>query len=93
VMHKPADARARRRGEKVDPKLRVRYCIANEIDCFVPKFKSADDKSVLTKALKSFVAQRAIEPLPGSRSPQFNIEARSYPFADRQRVLALVWPD
>jgi Zn-dependent peptidase ImmA (M78 family) len=93
VMHKPADARARRRGEQVEPKLRVRYCVANGIDCFVPKFKSADDTSVLARALKSVVAQRAVESLPGSRSPLFTIEARSYPFADRQRVLALAWLD
>jgi Zn-dependent peptidase ImmA (M78 family) len=93
VMHKPADARARRRGEQVEPKLRVRYGVANGIDCFVPKFKSADDKSILARALKSVVAQRAVESLPGSRSPLFTIEARSYPFTDRQRVLALAWPD
>jgi Zn-dependent peptidase ImmA (M78 family) len=92
VMHKPADARARRRGEQVEPKLRVRYCIANETDCFVPKFKSADDGSVFVKTLRSVVPQRAVEPLPGSSDPLFQIEAQHYPFADRQRVLALAWP-
>jgi hypothetical protein len=92
VMHKPADTRALRRGEEVERKLRVRYCVTNETDCFVPKFKSADDESVLVKALKSVWPQRALEPLPGSSSPLFKIEAQCYPFADRQRVLALAWP-
>jgi Zn-dependent peptidase ImmA (M78 family) len=92
VMHKPADTRALRRGEEIEPKLRVRYCVANETDRFVPKFKSADDGSVLVKALKSLVPQRALEPLPGSAGPLFELEAQRYPFADRERVLALAWP-
>ena len=92
VMHKPADTRALRRGETVKPKLRVRYCVANQTDCFVPKFKSAEDRSVLVKALKSLASKRAVEPLPGSAAPLYEIEAQSYPFAERERVLALAWP-
>ena len=91
LMHKPADQRALRRGEQVEPRLRIRYCAAHELDLFIPKFKGAEEDSVFCRALDESDFVSGSEPLPGT-SENFAIEAKDYSLADHRRVLALAWP-
>jgi Zn-dependent peptidase ImmA (M78 family) len=92
VTHKPADQKALRRGDQVEPRLRIRYCAAHDVDLFIPRFKSADEESALCRALEEPGFVRAMEPLPGTNA-QFRIEAKDYSLAAQRRVIALAWPE
>lgn len=92
VMHKPADQRSIRRGEQVEPRLRIRYCAAQDVDLFIPRFKAAEEGSSFCRALEESGFIRGTEPLPGT-SKEFRIEAKDYSLAARRRVLAFAWPE
>lgn len=87
-MHKPADQPALRRGEPVEPRLRVRYAATGLLDLYVPRFKGADDGSAPERACSRPREQRATESLPGVPAEPFDVRAKR--FGDR--VLALAWP-
>jgi hypothetical protein len=87
-MHKPADQPALRRGELVEPRLRVRYATTRLLDLYVPRFKRADDGSAPDRARSRPTEQRATESLPGVPGEPFDVRAKR--FGDR--VLALAWP-
>lgn len=92
-MHKPADRPALRRGADVPERLRIRYGFSRHIDLYVPRFKSADDDSVFSRAGESFRAQKSVETLPGAaHAGLFRVEAKSYGSGDRERVLAIARP-
>jgi Zn-dependent peptidase ImmA (M78 family) len=91
LMHKPADQRALRRGDPIEPRLRIRYCAAHDVDLFIPRFKSADDGSALRRALDVSGTVQGTEPLPGT-SETFRIEAKDYSLTAHRRVLAFGWP-
>jgi hypothetical protein len=86
-----ATTRCGRRGEDVSERLRLRYAVARNLRLFIPKYKSADERSVFVRALESTRTERAVEPLPGGSQP-FNIEAKQYPWWDEQRVIAVAVP-
>lgn len=91
MTHKPADRAALRRGEQVEPRLRVRYCIARDMGAFVPRHKSVADDSVFVRALEMGRKQRGRTYLPGAeRYGLVDVECASYPYGDRQRVIAVV---
>lgn len=91
VAHKPAERAALRRGEPVAPRLRVRYSSANRSKLFIPRHKSVADDSVFERALGSGEIERARTYLPGAeRHGMFDVECKAYPYADRERVIALV---
>lgn len=91
VSNKPADRAALRRGEKVEPRLRVRYCSTSQTKIFVPKHKSAADDSLFVRALHSDTRHKGRTYLPGAeRHGLFDVECKSYPYGDRSRVIAIV---
>ncbi len=93
VRHKPADQTLLRRGQPVAPRLRVRYAKWSGSRVHVPRFKSADDDSVLVRALQTQTRARGKGSLPGVRERLFEIEAGCYPRGDGSgaydRVLAV----
>jgi uncharacterized protein DUF955 len=92
-MHKPADRPALRRGVEIPERLRIRYGFSRHIDLYVPRFKSADDDSLLVRAANSFRLRRGIETLPGVETAGlFRLEAKSYGTGPRERVLAIARP-
>lgn len=95
--HKPADAPALRRGEIVPKRLRVRYAVTSGVRTHVPRYKSADDDSVLVRALKTAEIARGIETLPGDAGGRsLEVQAREYrrhdDSGDIARVLAFARP-
>jgi hypothetical protein len=95
--HKPADVPALKRGEIVPKRLRVRYAVAAGVRTHVPRYKSADDDSVLVRALETAEIERGVEPLPGDAGGRpFEVQAREYRRHDDSgavaRVLAFARP-
>lgn len=93
--HKPADGPALRRGEYVAKRLRLRYAVSNGLNAYFPRFKSADDHSVITKAWEGGDAApcRAHEVLPGAqRAGVFRLEAKAYGSGELRKVLVLASP-
>lgn len=96
VGYKPADHRSLTRGEKVEPRLRVRYSTSSPaLELFVPRHKSADAEGPLAVALADDRPIQGHGLIPGSRRP-YRIEAKAYPYHlegdSIERVLALAWP-
>jgi IrrE N-terminal-like domain len=96
TAHKPADRAALRKGQPVPKRLRVKYVRSTKLDVYVPRFKSADDRSVFAHATKSVGSIAGSGTLPGvhSRHGVFQIEAKAYPISagQVQRVLAIAHP-
>lgn len=93
VSHKPADHVALRRGEQVEKKLRVNYAFSKHLNTYVPRFKAANDNSVLCNALQSLKIEKATDTLPGAGDAGlFRLEAKCYGAGDMQRVLAIGRP-
>jgi hypothetical protein len=91
--HKPADRPALRRGEVVPKRVRLRYARCAHLDLYLPRFKSASDKSVITAAHQTHAVERATELLPGAEDAgPFLIEAKCYGTDERERVLAVARP-
>lgn len=92
--YKPADRPALRRGEPVAKRVRLRYAhSSSELDVYLPRFKGADDDSVIATAHKSRALEGAIEELPGVGGGRlFSVEARCYGSEERERVLAVACP-
>jgi hypothetical protein len=91
VAHKPADRTALRRGKPVEPRLRVRYCASNGVNVFVPRHKSAADDSIFVQALAQRERLTGRTYLPGAEKLGLvEVECKSYPYADRERVIAIV---
>lgn len=91
VANKPADRAALRRGEPVEPRLRIRYCSTSGTKIYVPRHKSAADDSLFVRALQSGTAEQGRTYLPGAeRHGLFDVECKSYPYGDRSRVIAIV---
>jgi hypothetical protein len=92
VAHKPADRPALRRGERVEPRLRVRYGTSSNMTAFVPRHKSVADDSLFVRALETGRRQRGRTYLPGAeRYGMVEVECASYPYAGRDRVIAVAW--
>jgi hypothetical protein len=95
VMNKPADRPRIKRGERVPPRLRVRYARTQRIPIFIPRFKSVDRRSPFGRALRAEDLMGGDCELPGS-AETFRVEAKRYPRAggDGQidRVLAVAHP-
>jgi Zn-dependent peptidase ImmA (M78 family) len=95
VGHKPADARALRRGDFVQSELRVKYGVINGLS-FVPKFKSVAPQSLFAQALHGSGHVTGFDLLPGAID---SVQNRMYVEAMRsdrkegdrevQRVLAV----
>jgi hypothetical protein len=93
MMHKPADAPALRRGEHLPLRLRIRYATTANLDLYLPRFKSAYERSALCRAWNGSSLEQGLEPLPGGdRSRLFQFEAKAYGAGDNRRVLALARP-
>lgn len=95
--HKPADGPALKRGETVQKRLRVRYAVTSGIRTHVPRFKSADNDSVLARALDTSEIERGVEALPGDAGGRpFDVQARAYSRhgddGEIARVLAFACP-
>jgi IrrE N-terminal-like domain len=91
IGHKPADRPALRKGVPVEQRLRVRYSMANGLHAFVPRHKSVADDSLFVRALETGQRCHGRTYLPGAeRSGLVDVECASYPYGDRQRVIALV---
>jgi hypothetical protein len=81
VMNKPADRSDIRKGVSVEPRLRIKYATASGAGLYIPRYKSADTKSVFARAL----TQRNC---PGKRTTsgcfewsKYSVEAKAYPAA------------
>lgn len=92
VMNKPADRAALRRGEPIPARLRVRYAFSRHIDVYVPRFKSAPDKSMLVRALNSRAIEEATELIPGVDNGLYRLTAKRYGGGQLGRVLAIARP-
>lgn len=94
VMHKPADRAALRRGEHVEPALRVRYAASSpHLSIYVPRYKGAEPGSALCAAAEDWRRRQAVEPLPGVTDAWlFRVDAKRYGIDDRARVLAIGRP-
>jgi Zn-dependent peptidase ImmA (M78 family) len=91
--HKPADRPVLRRGSDVEKRVRLRYAHCSELDVYLPRFKSADDDSVITRAHHTGDTENAVEELPGVAGGElFEIEAKRYGSEDLERVLAVARP-
>jgi Zn-dependent peptidase ImmA (M78 family) len=91
MNHKPADRKALRRGDAIEPRLRVKYGISSGMNAYVPRHKSVADDSLFMRALETGWPQRGRTYLPGAeRHGLFAIEANAYPFNDHDRVIAIV---
>ena len=91
--HKPADRSALRKGEPVARALRVSYALTNHLDIYVPKFKSAAEDSVFTRARTSPMIQSETTTLPGvDRAGLFRVQAKRYGNDNLERVLAIGRP-
>ena len=91
--HKPADRPALRRGEVVPKQVRLRYAHCSNLDVYLPRFKGANEKSVIALARNTGAKEMGIEELPGVRDGGlFEIEAKCYGSEDRERVLAVARP-
>jgi hypothetical protein len=78
MSHKPADTPALRRGESVAERLRLRYAVSADPDVFLPRYKAAEDGSVLCRAWEQRRVVTGVERLPGDDGEQrFRVEARS----------------
>ena len=97
LCNKPADLPRIRRGETVEPRLRVQYAIVQRMNLYLPKYKSADDENPVARALDSGKTERQVASLPGGPpSALFSIEAKAYPRlgpgGEIKRVLAVARP-
>jgi IrrE N-terminal-like domain len=97
VMNKPADRSRLRRGDVVAPRLRVRYARTQDLDVYIPRYKSAADDTPFTRSLESRDVERGVTYIPGAeRHGKFDIEAKSYPWIGPngrvERVIALARP-
>jgi hypothetical protein len=91
--HKPADRPALRKGSDVPKALRVSYALTSHIDLYVPKFKSAPEDSVFTRARTSPMIQSDTTTLPGiTRAGVFRVQAKRYGSDSLERVLAICRP-
>ena len=91
--HKPADRPALRRGEDVSKRVRLRYARCSKLDLYLPRFKSAEDDSVITSARIRSGIEQATEKLPGAeQAGWFSIEAKRYGSEERERILAVARP-
>jgi Zn-dependent peptidase ImmA (M78 family) len=91
--HKPADRPALRRGKQVPKRMRLRYARCADVDLYLPRFKSAEDESVVTAAHESGGVERGTERLPGAEAAgSFVVEAKRYGRDERERVLAIATP-
>lgn len=88
VTHKPADQAVLRRGEPVEPRLRVKYASTRYVDVYVPRHKSVEEASSLLRASRSGREVRGEEPLPGASHAVFTLKAKAY----GGRVFAYAWP-
>jgi Zn-dependent peptidase ImmA (M78 family) len=90
--HKPADRAALRRGESVEPKLRVRYAVLNNVNSFVPPYKSVDPDSVYGRAARGSQLVQELAALPGASGTQnrFLIHAGRYPRFDGDKQICRV---
>jgi Zn-dependent peptidase ImmA (M78 family) len=96
VMHKPADLRLIRKGDTVEPQLRVRYASNSGVP-FLPKYKSLAEVSVMNSALYTDGTVVGTDFLPGGNAQvKYDIQAKSYPWNAESgkilRVLALARP-
>ena len=74
-------------------RLRVRYAVASHMNLYIPKFKSADDESVLCKAAGSPQTVAQTSTLPGAqRLGLFRIQAKRYGNDRLERVIAIARP-
>jgi Zn-dependent peptidase ImmA (M78 family) len=94
VTYKPADMRAIRTGEPVEPKLRVRYATLNKMETYIPRYKSVEASSVYARALSETGIVAGVDLLPTAEAAgRFLVEAKYYPYSsgDQQvrRVLAV----
>lgn len=93
VGHKPADMKRLRRGEGVEPELRVKYGISNGLP-FIPRFKSVARDSVFAEALTSDRVVSRLDVLPGVLAMKVHVEAFCIAGKDSDaggRVLALAF--
>jgi hypothetical protein len=91
--NKPADRSALRKGQTVAKALRVSYALTNHLDLYVPKFKSAPNDSVFTRARTGSTVQSDTTTLPGaSHAGLFRIQAKCYGAENLERVLAIGRP-
>lgn len=91
--HKPANRTALRKGELVAKALRVNYALTNHLDLYIPKFKSAPEDGVFTRARTSATIQSDTTTLPGvGRAGLFRIQAKRYGNDNLERVLAIGRP-
>jgi hypothetical protein len=91
--HKPADRPALRRGEKVSRRARLRYAHCAHLGVYLPRFKSAEADSPISRAFASRRRERGVEALPGSKDGQaFAIEAKAFGNDERRVVLAVATP-
>jgi hypothetical protein len=94
LSHKPADTPALRRGESVAEKLRLRYATSADPDVFLPRYKAAEENSVLCRAWAQRGVVTGVESLPGDhRDQRFRVEAKAFGGDSARRVLALAWPE
>jgi Zn-dependent peptidase ImmA (M78 family) len=91
-MLQPAEQRRARRGERPEPRLRVRYALTVGLRTWVPRFADVDDRSVYARATKSGRVERGEQTLPGGRGEDWQVEARAYPRGRVMRVLAFARP-
>jgi hypothetical protein len=93
MSHKPADTPARRRGDDVPERLRMRYATVSNLDLYLPRYKSAQDESALCRAWGGWSLERGLEALPGGdRAGAFRVEAKAYGVDENRRVLSLARP-
>jgi Zn-dependent peptidase ImmA (M78 family) len=91
--HKPADRPALRRGDSVPKRVRLRYAHCSGLDVYLPRFKGAEEHSVITIARETGDKEEGVEELPGVRGGgRFKIEAKRYGWEERERVLAVARP-
>jgi Zn-dependent peptidase ImmA (M78 family) len=91
--HKPADRPTLRRGKQASKRMRLRYARCAGMDLYLPRFKSAEDESVVTAAYESGRVERGAERLPGAEAAEvFVVEAKRYGKDERECVLAVATP-
>lgn len=85
-MHKPSELPALARGDDVPEKLRLSYATcADDMDLFLPRYKSALDDSPMAQALSTGLPRRGVSTIPGGGSRPYRVEARSYPRQQGER--------
>lgn len=70
--------------------MRLRYASCAHLHVYLPRFKGAARDGAVSRARVSGQLERGVEPLPGASSAgEFDVEAKAYGFAGRERVLAV----